>query len=110
MAKTAALVALSIIALGFGVPAICIYYCVHQGFNIILAGIIAIIALAMAGVIGFFGIIMRPLGQLEPGGISSSEREKLNMLRAHQRATLEELDDIIAILKEIRDVLRAAQE
>jgi len=32
------------------------------------------------------------------------------MLRAHQRATLEELDDIIEVLKEIRDMLKAAQE
>jgi hypothetical protein len=42
--------------------------------------------------------------------ITPEEKEKLNVLRADQRATLEELDDIVAILREIRDVLRTAQE
>jgi ribosomal protein L30/L7E len=42
--------------------------------------------------------------------LKSSEREKLNLLRAHQRATLEELDDVIDMLKEIRDLLKAAHE
>lgn len=110
MAKTATLIAFSIVALGLGVPAVCIYFCVYEGFNIVLGGIIAIIALVMAGGIGFFGVVMGPLGELGSEGISSSERRKLNMLRAHQRATLEELDDIIEVLEEIRDLLTIAQE
>jgi hypothetical protein len=38
------------------------------------------------------------------------EKEKMNLLRAHQRATLEEMDEINSILKEIRDLLKATQE
>jgi len=110
LAKTAALVALSIITIGFGVPALSIYYSVFYGFNSILAGIVIIVALTIAGGLGFFGIVTGPLGHVDFGGPSAAEKEKLNMMRAHQRATLEELDDIITILKDIRDVLKATEQ
>ena len=45
-----------------------------------------------------------------PPDIDKSEREHLKLLRAHQRATLEEFDDIAAILKEIRDLLKAVEK
>jgi len=109
MAKTAALIALSIVALGFGVPAVCVYSTVYFGFNYIVAGIIAVVALLMAGTIGFFGIIQGPLGESFEGP-SISEREKLSAMRAHQRATLEELDDIVVVLTEIRDLLKTTGE
>jgi hypothetical protein len=109
MAKTAALIALSVIAIGFGVPAVCVYSTVYFGFNFIVTGIIAVVALLIAGAIGFFGIIQGPLGQSFEGP-SVSEREKLNAMRAHQRATLEELDDIIGVLTEIRDALKIVED
>jgi len=109
MAKTAALIALSMIAIGLGVPAICIYYTVHFGFNWIMAGVLAAIALIVAGAVGVVGVVLGPLGQSFEGP-SFSEREKLNAMRAHQRATLEELDDIIGILTEIRSLLKTAEE
>ena len=31
-------------------------------------------------------------------------------MRAHQRTTLEEMDEIVAVLGEIRDVLKAVEE
>lgn len=110
MAKTAALIALAVVAIGFGVPIACIYFSVYHEFNVVLAGIITIVALVIAGGIGFFGIVTGPLGELGSEGVSASEREKLNMMRAHQRATLEEMDDIIAVLRDIRDVLKTAEE
>jgi len=110
LAKTAALIALTVIAIGFGVPAVCVYYSVYHGFNYVVAGILAFFAIFVALALGVVGIAVGPLGQVDFGGPSASEREKLNMMRAHQRATLEELDDIIAILKEIRDILRAAEQ
>ncbi len=109
MTKTAALIALSAIAIGLGVPALCLYLSVFYSFSHIVAGIIAIMSLLIAGIIGFFGIVSGPLGERFEG-LSDSERQKLSMMRAHQRATLEELDDIITLLEEIRDVLKAIEE
>lgn len=109
MVRTATLIALSVIAIGLGVPAVCFYYTVYHAFNFIAAAIIAIVAIISAGSIGIIGIVTGPLGQVFEG-LSNSEKRKLDMMRAHQRATLEELDDIIAILREIRDVLKAVEE
>jgi len=111
MVRTSILTAMCIILLGFGVPAVCIYSSVQYGFNSILAGIVAIFALIVTGVLVIVGMGIG-LGQSEimRDTIAPEEKEKLNALRADQRATLEELDDIVAILKEIRDVLKTAQE
>jgi hypothetical protein len=111
MVRTSILTALCIILLGFGVPVICIYSSVQYGFNSILAGIIAIFALIVTGVLVIVAMGIG-LGQSEimRDAIAPEEKERLNALRADQRATLEELDDIVAILKEIRDVLKTAQE
>jgi len=112
MVRTTTLTALCIILLGFGVPAICVYSSVQYGFNSILAGIVAIFALVVAGILAVVGIVFGVVQQNETGSnaITPEEKEKLNLLRADQRATLEELDDIVAVLKEIRDVLKTAQE
>lgn len=85
-----------------------IYFSVYHGFNWLIAGIIGVFALIVAGFLGVIGMAIS--SEEIPEDMSTSEREKLNMLRAHQRATLEELDDIIAILKEIRDILKAAEQ
>jgi len=109
MAKTSILTALSIILLGFGVPTVSIYFSVFHGFNFIIAGLIAMLAMIVAGILVVVGIALGH-EELPSEKIKPSEREKLNLLRAHQRATLEELDDVIDILKEIRDLLKATQE
>jgi hypothetical protein len=112
MARTSILTALSIILIGFGVPAICVYSSVKYGFNSILAGIVAIFALIVAGILAALGLIFGYTQHDDnmSSAITADEKEKLNLLRADQRATLEELDDIVTILKEIRDVLKTAQE
>lgn len=110
MAKTSVITALTIILLGFGVPTICIYFHVYYEFNIITAAIIAILALIVSGCLAVVGMLLGSEEAQTLEIIKPSEREKLNLLRAHQRATLEELDDIIDVLKEIKDLLKTAQE
>lgn len=109
MVRTSTWIALSAIAIGLGVPAVSVYYSITIGFNYIVAGIIAAIALFAAASIAIVGIILGPLGQVSED-MSISERQKMNAMRAHQRATLEELDDIIDVLKDIREVLKAVEE
>lgn len=110
MGKTSAiLIGLSVIAIGLGVPGACVYATIFYGFNNVIAAIVAIAGIIVAGGIATVGIVLGPLGQVfdEP---SSAERERLRSMRAHQRATLEELDDIISVLGEIRDALKAVEE
>ena len=109
MVRSATLIVLSLLAMGFGVPAICIYSSVYYGFNFIAAVVIAIFALLSAGVLGFFAIEMGPLGH-DVSNISAADRKKLDIMRAYQRTTLEQLDDANALLREIRDLLRTTAE
>jgi hypothetical protein len=109
MVRTSILTALCIILIGFGVPLACIYFTVFHDFNVIVAGIIAALALIVAGVLAILGMAIGS-EEMPSESLKSSEREKLNLLRAHQRATLEELDDVIDVLKEIRDLLKEAHE
>jgi ABC-type protease/lipase transport system fused ATPase/permease subunit len=109
MVRTSILTALCIILLGFGVPTVCIYFSVFYGFHFIVAGIIALLALIVAGVLAILGMAIGS-EEMPSESLKPSEREKLSLLRAHQRATLEELDDVINVLREIRDLLKAAQE
>jgi len=74
MLKTAtASLMLAVIALGFGVPAVCIYYSVFHNFNSILAGLTAVIALIVAGAIGVVGAITLGSTFLEGGDEGTSE-------------------------------------
>ena len=109
MARASVLTALTLILLGFGVPAVSIYFSVFHGFNFIIAGLIALLALIVTGVLVIVGLA---IGSEESASerIKPAEKEKLNLLRAYQRATLEELDEIIDVLREIRDILQVAQE
>lgn len=107
--RVSILTALCVTLMGFGVPAMCVYLSVYHGFNVIVAGIVASLALIVAGTLTVIGIILS-VGERPMESLKLHERERLNMVRAHQRATLEELDDIIVVLKEIRDLLKAAQE
>jgi hypothetical protein len=109
MVRSATWMALSLLAMGFGVPTICIYSSVYYGFNFIAAAVIAFFALLFAGVLGFFAIEMGPLGHDVPE-ISAADRKKLDMMRASQRTTLQQLDDVNSLLREVRDLLKAAAE
>lgn len=110
MVKTSTLLIISITALGFGTPVACVYFSVYHSFNWIGATLLSLAAIIMAGTMGFFGIVTGPLGKEEIESLSQSEKKKLELMKAHQRATLEDLDDIIEILKDIRDLLKTAGE
>jgi hypothetical protein len=110
MAKTSVIMlGLSVIAIGLGVPAACLYASVYYGFSAVIAAVVSGIALFAALGIGAMGVIMGPLGDTGDD-MSRMDRERLRAFRAHQRTTLEELDDIISVLGEIRDVLKSVEE
>jgi hypothetical protein len=110
MGKILFLAAISIVAIGFGIPALTLYFNVYHGFDSLISGIIIFIALLVACALGVVGMALTTEEIGYSDGLSSSEREKLNMMRAHQRATLEEMDEIIELLKEIRDILKTVGE
>lgn len=90
------------IAIGFGVPVASMHY-----LDPLAASAISGLALLFACGLGFFTIV-EGVKHIPPE-IDKGEREQLRLLQAHQRATLEEFDDILMILKEIRDVLKSAE-
>ena len=110
MAKTSTIMlGLSVIAIGLGVPVACLYASLYYGFNAVITAVISVFALLVAAAIGVIGVVMGPLGDTGDD-MSRADRERLRAFRAHQRTTLEELDDIIAVLGEIKDVLRSVEE
>jgi hypothetical protein len=103
------MITLSAIAIGLGVPGICLYASIFYGFNYVAAAIVAFMAVLVGGGIVILGVVEGPLGKVfdDSGKI---ERHKLRVLRDNQRATLEELDEIVGVLGEIRDVLKSVEE
>lgn len=102
---------LCVICIGAGVPIASMYYSVNYGLNVILTGVISFISLVCAGGLGFFILtfVFEEHGlDLLREEMSSKDREKLSALRAHLRATLEELDEVNVLLKDIRDILKEA--
>jgi len=102
---------LSVIFIGAGVPIASIYYTVNYGLNFVAAIFISFFAILCAGILGFFIFVFvfeERGSDLLSEEMSPKDRDKLNLLRAHLRATLEELDEINVILKDIRDVLKEA--
>jgi len=110
MSKTSSImIGVSAIAIGLGVPGICLYASLFYGFNYVAAAIVAFMAVLVGGGIVIIGVVEGPLGRVfdDSGRI---ERHKLRVLRENQQATLEELDDIVDVLGEIRDVLKSVEE
>ncbi len=101
---------LSIIAIGFGVPYIFMSYAIKYNLDFIIAGVVAAIAIiAAAGL----GVVVTAILFGESRFFiedKSGELEKLSIFRAQSRAMLEELDDVVSILKDIRDILRKVGE
>lgn len=109
MGKTSAvMVGLSTIAIGLGVPAACLYATLFYGFNSVAAAIVAIVGILVGGALGAVGVVTGPLGKTFDD-TSRADRERLRTMRAHQRDTLKELDEIVVILGEIRDVLKSVE-
>ena len=110
MSKTSSImIGISAIAIGLGVPSVCLYASLFYGFNYVAAAIVAFMAVLTGGVIVIIGVIEGPLGRVfDDSGMV--ERHKLRVLRESQQATLEELDEIVDVLGEIRDVLKSVEE
>jgi uncharacterized membrane protein YdjX (TVP38/TMEM64 family) len=97
-----------IMAIGAGVPIAAIYFMVNYGFDTVAGTLISITAVVVGGGLAFFLIIFvfEEKGGKLISGIDESERERLNILRAETRAMLEEFDEMIGILSEIKDILK----
>jgi hypothetical protein len=103
------MIALSAIAIGLGVPGVCVYASIFYGFNFVAAAAVAFIAVLVGGGIAIVGVVEGPLGRVfdDSGRV---ERQRLRVLREQQKDTLEELDGIVGVLGEIRDLLKAVEE
>ncbi len=93
------------IVLGLGVT-VAALFAIRSGFSSILGTIIIVLSLLIAGVLGVVGIGLSS----ELPGIDTEEDERLKTLRAAQRAMIEEMDEMIEILGEIRDTLKSTGE
>ncbi len=103
------MIGLSAIAIGLGVPAVCLYFVVNYAFNSLFAAVVAFIGVAMGGAIVIVGITAGGMGNSFDSS-NRLDRERLRNLRAQQSATLEELEEIAGVLVEIRDVLKSVEE
>ena len=102
---------LTVMLIGAGVPIASIYCTIKYGLNIVAAAVISFFAVLCAGVLGFFlfaFVFSDHASDILREEMSPRDREKLNLLRSHLRATLDELDEIKVLLGDIRDVLKEA--
>ena len=102
------MVSLSTISIGLGVPIVCLYFVVNYGFHYWMAGAIAFVAVLIGGAIMIVGITTGPLGEMDNSG--EIDRERLRVLRNQQKASLEEMDEMIVVLAEIRDALKSVED
>jgi hypothetical protein len=94
MSKTSSImIGISAIAIGLGVPGVCLYASLFYGFNYVAAAIVAFVAVLVGGGIVITGVTTGPLGKTfdDSGRI---ERHKLR----------------VDVLGEIRDVLKSVEE
>jgi len=73
-----------------------------------MAGAIAFVAVLIGGAIMIVGITTGPLGEMDNSG--EIDRERLRVLRNQQKASLEEMDEMIVVLAEIRDALKSVED
>lgn len=93
------------IVIGIGVT-VAALYAMDNGLNDILGTIIVVISLLVAGTLGVVGMgIASALPQLD-----TEEDAAARTLRASQRAMIEEMDEIVELLGQIRDTLKNAGE
>ena len=108
MGKNADLIAMTSIAIGLGVPAISLWASYTYGLNTMFTVILSGVAVVIGASIALTGVVLGPLGSDD--GSYSYDRQRLEILRETNRSTLEEIDDIVKVLEEIRDALKAVEE
>jgi hypothetical protein len=109
MAKYGIFVVSAILAIGLGllVPLAVVYYMAH-GLEVI-AGVVVILIAIIGGVsAGVVGMGLHFAGPFADNEAVVENEEKLKVLRASHRALLEQMDEQISLLKEIRDNLKGA--
>ncbi|RLF24417.1 MAG: hypothetical protein DRN15_03260 [Thermoprotei archaeon] len=102
----------SVVAIGLGVPYFSLRAMAEHVISEWMGLAIAIVALLVAGTLGFFGFVFFKGEPFAVAHASSRERElelKIKSYRARQRALLEEMDEVVKILRDIRDLLRQAE-
>ena len=110
MSVRAVIVGLTVIALGVVFPMFLIHYMVVYGLVWYVALPLIVLSLIGAGILGVVGFAI--VLESEPIKTPKSDRllaEKLRIMRARQRALLEELDEIVELLREIRDILKSVE-
>jgi aromatic ring-opening dioxygenase LigB subunit len=108
MGKNAELIAITSIAIGVGVPAICLWASYTYGLNTMYAAVLSGVAVVVSALIALTGVALGPLGSDDGSG--SYDRQRLEILRESNRSTLEEIDDIVKVLEEIHNALKAVEE
>ncbi|MBX8631350.1 MAG: hypothetical protein KIY12_05840 [Thermoplasmata archaeon] len=94
------------VVMAIAVPALTLYYVAH-GLELIAGTVIIVFGIIGATVLGIVGI-----------GVSSeihftdtnTESQSLHILRSAERTMLEEFDDIISLLDEIKDTLSSGDD
>jgi hypothetical protein len=97
----------AILAIGLGllVPLAVVFYMAH-GLEVI-AGVFVILISVIGGVsAGVVGMGLHFAGPFADNDAVDDSEEKLRVLRTSHRALLEEMDEELSILKEIRDSLK----
>lgn len=93
------------VVIGTGVT-VAALYAMQEGFNDILGTIVIVVALLISGVLGVVGMGLSS----ELPGMGRGEDETIRTLRASHRALLEEMDEMIDLLTDIRNTLSHAGE
>jgi len=107
-----AVVALTTVSIGFLVPLVLATHGLMSSWIGLIVGGLAVVSAALLAFFGFvfFIAIVEGSGDLEESVKVKKLEDTLRLYRARQRAMLEEMDEIVELLREIRDLLKAAGE
>ncbi len=91
------------IAIGVGVP-VAVLFTIGHGLDALLGTIVIVFSLLVAGALGIVGMGI----STAVTDMSAGDDQTVKTLRASQRAMLEEMDQVVELLENIRDTLRSA--
>ncbi len=91
------------IAIGVAVP-VAVLFTIGHGLDALLGAIVIVFSLLVAGALGIVGLGISATDTDVPAG----DDQTVKTLRASQRAMLEEMDQVVELLENIRDTLRSA--
>ncbi len=100
--KTQLLMLVPSALIGLGLP-VAVLFAIVSGMDALLGTIVIVISLLVAGALGVVGLGVTTALPGTGGG----EDETARTLRASQRAMIEEMDELVDLLSQIRDTLRS---